>query len=523
MVVQSYEPHLHTRLRINALAAGLALALAGMGLADARAADMPEIPQSWPLLHERSAQLTPLRARMDAMRVARPAPAGHRAQTLAVTRCEDDNSAGSLRAAIDGAISGDTVDLSLLTCSVITLEQGALKVTVDDLSLRGPGASALTIDGNEQDRAIYHNAAGTLTIENVTIAHGRFVATGNDISFGGCIATAGYLTLTDAVVRDCHATGVGSYGGAVLSGPLTMTRSTISGSTAFGDHPVNGTAAYGGGAFSYGVDLVDSTISGNSAIGTHNPPLTHFEIAGGLFVARNGGLIERSTISNNYAIRFAGGLTQEGDLILRNSTISGNRTRDDDGGGMRVRQITSVSIENSTITDNQAGSFGGGISFINNALPSTFISSIVAGNRAGQTSDDVESTMALPISGANNLIQAQGSGLVLPADTLDGDPQLLPLADNGGATLTHALAAGSAAIDHGNNSSQLATDQRGSGFARTVNGTADIGAFEVQGVPNGTANAIALPGPGIWASMMLAMLLMLVGVRRVLSGARVGT
>ena len=70
-------------------------------------------------------------------------------------------------------------------------------------------------------------------------------------------------------------------------------------------------------------------------------------------------------------------------------------------------------------------------------------------------------------------------------NNLTGDPKLGPLQDNGGATFTHALLAGSPAIDKGN--STLTTDQRG--FSRPVDDPAspngsgnlsDIGAFEVQ-------------------------------------------
>ena len=67
---------------------------------------------------------------------------------------------------------------------------------------------------------------------------------------------------------------------------------------------------------------------------------------------------------------------------------------------------------------------------------------------------------------------------------IGADPMLGPLADNGGPTQTHALLAGSAAIDTSTvpvaSFTGNAYDQRGAGFARVVNGVADIGAFEVQ-------------------------------------------
>jgi len=60
---------------------------------------------------------------------------------------------------------------------------------------------------------------------------------------------------------------------------------------------------------------------------------------------------------------------------------------------------------------------------------------------------------------------------------------LLPLADNGGLTRTHALAATSPAIDAGNNPLPTTlTDQRGAGFLREMpDGKPDIGAFEFRG------------------------------------------
>jgi hypothetical protein len=64
------------------------------------------------------------------------------------------------------------------------------------------------------------------------------------------------------------------------------------------------------------------------------------------------------------------------------------------------------------------------------------------------------------------------------------DPKLGPLVNNGGKTKTHALLAGSKAIDAGDNIGIPATDQRGFGFPRKKDGNGDgiprvdIGAFE---------------------------------------------
>ncbi len=74
--------------------------------------------------------------------------------TLPVTSCTDDpGDPGSLRNVLASAAEGDTVDLSALTCSTITLVNGALDTSVlgehhlYDVTLQGPGRDALTIDG----------------------------------------------------------------------------------------------------------------------------------------------------------------------------------------------------------------------------------------------------------------------------------------------------------------------------------------------------------------------------------------
>src|SRR5690606_32889881 len=74
------------------------------------------------------------------------------------------------------------------------------------------------------------------------------------------------------------------------------------------------------------------------------------------------------------------------------------------------------------------------------------------------------------------------------------NPLLGPLANNGGPTPTHALLAGSPAIDAGRNISGATHDQRGAPFLRTiddpnianVNDATDIGAFELQTVTSHT-------------------------------------
>ncbi len=202
----------------------------------------------------------------------------------------------------------------------------------------------------------------------------------------------------------------------------------------------------------------------------------------------------RTTVSGNSSAQ-GGGIYAGGNqtVSISDSTISGNSASDAAGGIMLNGFYLQVpysayplELTNSTVTANVStgGRGGGGIVDIHVPLlgVSDFESSIVAGNSntmAGATYDADLATSTSNITGAHNLIVA-ASNVQLPPDTLQVDPLLGPLQDNGGLTPTHALLEGSPAIDAGNNINSLEFDQRGSGFPRVSGGAADIGAFEFQ-------------------------------------------
>ena len=157
---------------------------------------------------------------------------------------------------------------------------------------------------------------------------------------------------------------------------------------------------------------------------------------------------------------------------LTNVTFSEN-TASAYGGGLYNAQNCFPTLKNVTFWGNTAGSSGGGIAFIGN-YPPTLTNTILWGNTPDQIYTD-----QVGIFGDVTYSVIQGDGVYPGEGNINTDPLLLPLADNGGFTQTHALGSGSSAIDAGNPENYPATDQRG--VARPQGEGCDIGAYEYEG------------------------------------------
>ena len=226
-----------------------------------------------------------------------------------------------------------------------------------------------------------------------------------------------------------------------------MTNSTVG--------PNNAVGA-GGGLWNGGVlTQMGGSVSGNTAGN-----------GGGLHSTGTATLIG-TTVSGNTATDEGGGIANLGALQVTNSTISGNNAATD-GGGIANTTTGMLTVLNSTISDNIAGGVGGGI--FHDGTTATLQNTIVAGNTAVDCDGAV-------VSFDNNLDRDNTCNLVAPGDLPGVDPLLGPLANNGGSTQTHALPAGSPAIDAGDDGAAPAADQRGFPRARA----SDIGAFEFRG------------------------------------------
>ena len=415
------------------------------------------------------------------------APAQAPQNQLFVTNC-DDSGPGSLRDTIAGAASGDMIDLSNLTCSTITLTSGAIEIPQDDLYLKysGEGGTPPTIDGNFHDRVFHHTGTGTLKIVGLTITDGKYDNTYRAqplYASGGCIGSAGsvYLgnsTVSHCTTRDTRGEDAGG-GGIYAKQALTLKHSIVS------DNAATSTSrtARGGGASTFGaVDIEYSAISGNSV-----SEYAYYSSGGGVAVLNLGqapSTIANSTFSGNQADRggglhFGAGGTYDAAITITNSTISGNTARSYAAGAYFRGPVSLVAC---TIAFNSSAEGAGVV--LGTHGPVQIESSILADNtNPGAEYDLGDRGYAITVAGSHDLIVA-ASSIVLPPDTLTDDPMLLPLADNGGETETHALGDASPAIDAGDDGEQTPFDQRGNGYPRIVGIAADIGAFESSATGN---------------------------------------
>ena len=381
----------------------------------------------------------------------------------------------------------------------------------------------------------------SVTISNSVIDHCS--ASGWSV-FGGAINVLGALYMVDSTVSGTTSTAKAteisatSYGGVIYAAAAYLTGTTISGAEIVASSTSAFSGMLGGGVFGFygavldhsrvtGVNahvsaakiayakgggvaspntviLTNSTVSDNSVHGTPGVGASGSYVytsaigGGGVYImtiprsVTYPSSITNSTISNNsaicdgdvgeYTIGGGGGLGSWATkpVTITNSTVSGN-TASTHGGGLYTRHMGPIVLANSTVTDNTAPD-GAGIADMGSKSPYDLVinSSIVAGNHLPGGTPLAEIVTVHAITGANNLVAS--ANVTLPVDTLGGDPLLGPLADNGGPTLTHALLAGSPAIDAGSNLAELTSDQRGEGYVRVDGAAPDIGAFESQGV-----------------------------------------
>ncbi len=211
-----------------------------------------------------------------------------------------------------------------------------------------------------------------------------------------------------------------------------------------------GGAGMGGAIFNHQGELiaVNSTLHGNAANGGAAAVGGDGAGLGGAIFNLNGDVeLDSVTIAANSA--------QEGGALY-NLGYMGFDTGDAAGHAYQARVV----IVNSILSDST-----GGADLVAN-VPVTLSSNLA--NTAEASAD----------ASAANIVEtkmALGSGSIT-GSPVAADPQLAPIADNGGSTQTRALSATSPAVDTG--ITDVAADQRG--VARPQGAADDIGAFELE-------------------------------------------
>jgi len=386
-----------------------------------------------------------------------------------------DAGTGTLRAAVDDPAC-TLITFSLTLPATVTLTSGTLSIA-RTVTIQGPGASQLTVrrDPSAPNFGIFNlGGSNTISISGLTITGGKGTANVG----GGINVSWQWPLVTNLTLADCAVTN-NSFNGILVAtvGKLVVNNCTISGNS--------GGSGAGIMAFPAELEITNSRIIGNTSCCA----------GGGLFISGRA-VIRNSTIADNKADG-AGGIFgySETDILILGSTISGNQSVHE-GGGFHGTGV----IRNSTISGNTAGGSGGGIFTYDGVcgclsvrleLTHTTVTANRAPNGAGVSVDewnpsivDVKHSIiagnTTDGSTANDVI---GSINNLGFNLIGGTAQLGPLANHGGATLTHALLAGSPAIDAGDpafSDANLLYDQRDVGYARVKNGRIDIGAFESE-------------------------------------------
>jgi hypothetical protein len=306
-------------------------------------------------------------------------------------------------------------------------------------------ATYCSLSGNytfvDKEGTAIHNA-GTMNLAFCTI-------TNNGISFGtGCGVfnrgnlTADYCVISQNGGHDCDGSGLSNDAGSVILRNCS----------------VNGNAAFGAGGILNHASLAmtNCTLDGNSAYYSDGAQ------TGGGMVNYGYAALQNTTVSGNSA-RPAGvgaGIWNDGTLELLNATVASNH------------------VDGSDCYDpsSGAGIYNSGVVRSRNSIIAANYTTLPCSIQGVDFSGNLESL-------GHNLIQNAGGWTNTGAGTGDIvglDPKLGPLQDNGGPTWTHALLAGSPAIDAGESTSGYVPTEDQRGVPRPQGVAVDIGAFEYQ-------------------------------------------
>jgi len=303
------------------------------------------------------------------------------AAILSVTST-NDSGAGSLRAQIAAAGSGGTIDFApSVAGQTITLSSEL--VISKDLTIQNNSGGTIAVDGNNASR-VFHITAGTVTLQGLTIQHGRAPQdpVTNRANGGGVSIEAGARVTLDRDVLQANEArgpdgtsgttsiggGPGTGGAIANAGSLIVTNSTVTENRAQGGNGSSGSGGGGGigaGLFNEGqATILASTFANNQAEGGNGGSgLSGAGGGGGL----GGAIFQRSgvllltdvTLVQNGSTGGAGGAGISGGSIPDGSGVGGGFGQGGGGGGGSLGAGIAGG-SGGTGGGGGAGSFGGG-------------------------------------------------------------------------------------------------------------------------------------------------------------------
>ena len=430
------------------------------------------------------------------------------------------NSTGSINVTSfsANAVSGGAAssgDSALGMGGAVSLSGVTLTMTdVDLVQNVANGGVSTTARGGYASGGALHVSGSTLTCEGCEVAENRALA-GNGISDpSNGIATGGGLHLLDTnatldrtIISSNSISGAVPFGGAIhmsssnaTDETVLITHGTVASNSASASHSLSQ-----GGAIRQSGDILtirNTAITGNDA-----------DDGGALFLESGSAKISLSTFSANHARHNGGAIALDSGLLARtvelsNVTISDN-SADLSGGGAYVKgtplspNAATLKIANSIVTD----STNGGIYLAEGLTqPVLDAGNSIVGAQASGADCTVSGAVVLTTNGGN-LESGTGCGFTHTADRQSvADLGLATLGANGGETLTHALLAGSPAIDSGRqricNHDANKKDQNGD--ARFYDGNSDrefacdSGPVEYQGLLANPGFEQELDGASDW-------------------------
>lgn len=441
------------------------------------------------------------------------------------------------------AVEGQTITLTggaLFIEASVAINPGGTSMTTVDANLQSQGfivSFPVTVTMNRL--AVNNGKPGTIAVSGGGISLGgganlvlqECSFTNNQASTaasGGAVSLfrAGYLTVVDSTFAGNSGFDQGGGISVRQSGNVTITGSTFESNVAstagavavtgsvnqveIDDSAFRNNASQGGSTAilfknNGSAILRDSVVSGNTGVGAavYGYLADSLEITGATISNNTGGqgggvfarfsplTITASTISGNSATAYGAGVTAKASsrqspygVVIENTTLSGNFTTEPTGdfpSALYLGRLESGLLRNVTITGNDIQGPGSAALQVY-LLDSAVISNTIVANTPGAPDCTVAFTTSISI-GSDSIIENNSCGGT-PTVT---DPLLLPLADNGGPTPTHAPGIGSPAIDAGDNAACTATDQRG--FPRPADGDGDTSAIcDIGAIESGAGN-----------------------------------